>query len=348
MCKSSNLILDIRGQNNIDIEDGRIACQECHRIYPILQGIPYMFIDTLRQFIEKPTTHPVFDKDFIPEEIGSYEEYIVLANAYYHDVTVNKYDKKQQTVIGSESKERIAEVVSYLAALTDSAFWLDVGVGTGNVLLEALKMFRDGAGVDVSIEMLRKAQSNGLPVVFGDGMHLPFADNSASVVSAFGTLHHFAAPTRLLKEMARVLQKGGYIYTDWDPNATAIYNSSVLRMLRRFRNRFITNLQSDEKQSPVEDKNTRMNTVHQLAEIHHPSQGGLVVSQLVDCLRQSGFKEIKIFYYDCRPKSLFRNSISFTTMWKTIIRMILAGRLVWPRRDRFAQRFAILAQKDDR
>lgn len=179
-------------------------------------------------------------------------------------------------------------------------------------------------------------------------MHLPFADNSASVVSAFSTLHHFATPTRLLKEMARVLQIGGYIYTDWDSNAAAIYDSSVLRIVRRFRKLFLTNLQSDEKQSPVEHKNYRMNTVHQLAEIHHPSTGGLAVSQLVDCLRQSGFKEIKIFYYDCSPKSLFRNSISFTTIWKMIIRMILAGRLVWPRRDRLAPRFAILAQKDDR
>lgn len=352
MCKSNNLILDERDKDNIEIEDGKIICQECHRIYPISHGIPYFFTDTLRQFVEKSMPHPVFDNDFIPEEAGSYEEYIVLANVYYHDATANTYDKKHKTDIGihyegSGSSERIDEVVRYLSARTDSAFWLDVGVGTGNVLLEALKMFRDGVGVDVSTEMLRKARDNGLPVVFGDGLHLPFADSSASVVSAFSTLHHLASPTRLLKEMARVLRKGGFIYTDWDSNAAAIYDSRILRIVRRFRKSFLSNPRSDKKQPQVGQKKDGINKAHQLAEIHHPSRGGLAVTELVECLMQIGFKEINIFYYDRSPKSLFKNSISFTTLWKTVIRMTLAGHLVWPRRDRVAPRFAILARKEN-
>jgi demethylmenaquinone methyltransferase/2-methoxy-6-polyprenyl-1,4-benzoquinol methylase/phosphoethanolamine N-methyltransferase len=99
---------------------------------------------------------------------------------------------------------------------------LDVGCGTGTLLIEAAK--RVGAtgaahGIEISPEMIaqarRKAEEQLVAVNLHEGSadRLPYPDASFDVVLCTMTLHHLPAPMQAaaIAEMRRVLRPGGRV-----------------------------------------------------------------------------------------------------------------------------------------
>lgn len=94
---------------------------------------------------------------------------------------------------------------------------LDVGTGPGTIPLQLQRMHGRAffMGLDISLDMLRKATANrdqmALSVSFlsGDGESLPFCDQSIDVVTSFFALHHMDRPDRFLAEADRVLKPDG-------------------------------------------------------------------------------------------------------------------------------------------
>ncbi|HIQ50081.1 MAG TPA: class I SAM-dependent methyltransferase [Nanoarchaeota archaeon] len=90
---------------------------------------------------------------------------------------------------------------------------LDVGCGTGKHLLY-LKDYSI-LGLDISIEMAKIAKNKtGKFIIVGDVQYLPFKSNSFTcVISFFGALNHTEIH-KALKEIRRILVKGGvFIFT---------------------------------------------------------------------------------------------------------------------------------------
>jgi len=95
---------------------------------------------------------------------------------------------------------------------------LDVGCGTGAQTVA----FRDAnwkiTGVDASVDMLRRARDRGLDVLHADTAALPCEDDSFDAVVSLWThtdVDDFAAA---LREVARVLRKGGpFVYAGAHP-----------------------------------------------------------------------------------------------------------------------------------
>jgi SAM-dependent methyltransferase len=85
---------------------------------------------------------------------------------------------------------------------------LDVGCGTG-ANLEMLKQFGAAEGVDVSDEALEFCREKGLEVHKGLAEELPFEDESFELVTALDVVEHLDDDVAGLKEMHRVLKKGG-------------------------------------------------------------------------------------------------------------------------------------------
>ena len=90
---------------------------------------------------------------------------------------------------------------------------LDLAAGTG---VSTSELNRSGAlavGCDFSLGMLRTGRAtrgrHKLPLVAGDGMHLPFADNSFDAVTISFGLRNIVDPALALREMARVVRPGG-------------------------------------------------------------------------------------------------------------------------------------------
>ena len=93
---------------------------------------------------------------------------------------------------------------------------LDVGAGTGRVLLKLRKLRPDLRlqGVE-PVEALRKTgYSNGISaedLIDGSGYELPFSSGSFDLVCEFGVLHHVRHPNRVVNEMLRVAKKAVFL-----------------------------------------------------------------------------------------------------------------------------------------
>jgi len=87
---------------------------------------------------------------------------------------------------------------------------LDVGSGTGRVVrfLRQRCPAIEVDGVEPVSELREQALAHGTGLHAGSGEKLPFEDNSYDVVTAFGVMHHVAAPDIIVAEMARVARRG--------------------------------------------------------------------------------------------------------------------------------------------
>ncbi len=97
---------------------------------------------------------------------------------------------------------------------------LEVGAGTGR---DSLALAAAGAEVVTldyaprSLGLIRdaaRAADARVHVVGGDGLRLPFPDESFDLVFHQGLLEHFRDPGPLLRENVRVLKKGGLLLVD--------------------------------------------------------------------------------------------------------------------------------------
>lgn len=92
---------------------------------------------------------------------------------------------------------------------------LDVGTGTGFMLLGVAPRVRRAIGVDASAGMLERAAENlaaagvSADLRLGTMEELPLDDADVDVVLCNMALHHVTEPMRALREMARVLRPGG-------------------------------------------------------------------------------------------------------------------------------------------
>jgi ubiquinone/menaquinone biosynthesis C-methylase UbiE len=113
---------------------------------------------------------------------------------------------------------------------------LDVACGGGIVVCAFAPHVRRATGIDVTPAMLDEAQrlaaEKGLTNVEwrqGDVNSLPFEDGSVTIVVTRFSVHHFADPAAVLREMARVCAPGGRLvvvdmYASKDPAKAAEFN----------------------------------------------------------------------------------------------------------------------------
>jgi ubiquinone/menaquinone biosynthesis C-methylase UbiE len=115
-------------------------------------------------------------------------------------------------------KERVREA-EYLAQLVrvgtnDRA--IDLACGPGTLALRFASHVRWVLGVDFTPAILDRARRSAetgairnLFVVLADACSLPFPDASIDVAVTSYSLHHILDPERVIREMARVLARGG-------------------------------------------------------------------------------------------------------------------------------------------
>ncbi len=123
---------------------------------------------------------------------------------------------------------------------------LDVGCGTGSLLIEAARQMGSGErmhGVEPSPEMLAHARRKAKPfiaesnLVQGSGDHIPFPDVSFDVVFCTMVLHHLPAAMQVaaIGEMCRVVRPGGrMIIVDLQPPRTLAAKLSPVNLFHRF------------------------------------------------------------------------------------------------------------------
>jgi len=94
---------------------------------------------------------------------------------------------------------------------------LDGGCGDGQALITFIKEFNvRGYGIDISEVALKKAKQNAqknntkLDLLQGDARFLPYEDEKFNGVLSFGVIEHSLHFEEFIREIFRVLKKGGF------------------------------------------------------------------------------------------------------------------------------------------
>ena len=106
-------------------------------------------------------------------------------------------------------KMRIAKVLPVLRQFPECKL-LDVGCGREARFLKSVEPYiASGTGVDFKAPDLETKKLKTITVTLND--KLPFEDDSFDVVSLMAVLEHLEKPLDILKEIRRVLRKGGVL-----------------------------------------------------------------------------------------------------------------------------------------
>lgn len=98
---------------------------------------------------------------------------------------------------------------------------LEVGTGTGVILADVQRTLKAATvGLDINPEavLFAKSVSPGSAYLAGDGMDLPFPDNTFDVCLCHYLLMWVVDPLRILQEMRRVTRSGGWVLALAEPD----------------------------------------------------------------------------------------------------------------------------------
>lgn len=85
----------------------------------------------------------------------------------------------------------------------------DLGCGEGNLSRDIVKKAKKIYGVDISPTRVKKARKNGIDAVCADVCSTPFKSNYFDKVICSEVIEHVINPKELIRELNRILKKGG-------------------------------------------------------------------------------------------------------------------------------------------
>jgi SAM-dependent methyltransferase len=87
--------------------------------------------------------------------------------------------------------------------------------------------YRRVHGIDLNPQVLEMPHADAVDYRVGDMMATPFDDGTFSAITAISVIEHDFAPGRLLTEVRRLLQPGGFFYFSTDFWPEKIHTSDV-------------------------------------------------------------------------------------------------------------------------
>jgi len=145
------------------------------------------------------------------------EEKHIRQNKQRWDKWAPSYDDKGW--INNRLRNDQTKIVSLLD-IKENLNFLDIGCGTGlAVELAAKKANFKGQfyGIDLSEKMIERAKinfgdKNNLHFIQANVESIPLDDNFFDIIICTNSFHHYLHPDKSLKEMHRLLKKGGTVY----------------------------------------------------------------------------------------------------------------------------------------
>jgi len=144
------------------------------------------------------------------------------------------------------------EILEYLES-GDVA--LDIACGTGDISFGLAKRFQRVYGIDISKGMLNraklkmetaKAENRQIGIIYGDGEHLPFKDESFDAVTCILAIEHFPDTERAISEMKRVLKDRGILVFNLLEIRDGILKKIFEGALQLLRRQFFTEVNSEK------------------------------------------------------------------------------------------------------
>lgn len=153
------------------------------------------------------------------------------------DEVAERYDVTNDVLSLGQTVRWRRKLVEALA-VEPGEYVLDLAAGTGSSTVPFHRAGAVAVACDFSLGMLQvgKRRHPELTFVAGDGMNLPFADNSFDAVTISFGLRNIAEPRTGLAELLRVTKPGGRLavmeFSDptWRP-FSVVYNEYLMRAL---------------------------------------------------------------------------------------------------------------------
>jgi SAM-dependent methyltransferase len=203
------------------IEPGAGAsCAGCGRSYPRVAGLLDLRLESDR-YLDVEAERA---RARVLEEFAAGSDLMGVAAAYY--------------VLTGEADDRRARFLAHIAAglargdalaarLPQGGRTLEVGCGTGGLLVAAARAGMTIVGVDIAARWLvvarRRLADHGLsvPLVAASADRLPWPDGHFDTVVADSVLEHLDDAGAAVREWTRVLHPGGRLLV-WSPNRYAL------------------------------------------------------------------------------------------------------------------------------
>ena len=138
-----------------------------------------------------------------------------MSNKEYFERVADQWDEMRSGFFS----EKVREAAYQAADIKAGELAADIGAGTGFVTEGLVRAGLKVIAIDQSEAMLAelKRKYPDLDGRQGEAEDLPLADNAVDYVFANMYLHHVARPSEAIKEMTRILKKGGrLVITDLD------------------------------------------------------------------------------------------------------------------------------------
>ena len=158
------------------------------------------------------------------------------SRAHWRDVWLAAANHEPRDVWYAIDETKMGYLRPYLP---DSGACLEVGCGSARLSRFLARLGYETVGMDYEPEAVRLASRRvkddgpDVALLLGDAFALPFATGSFYAVLSSGLLEHFADPSPIVAEMARVLKPAGLFYSDIVPKKFALMRSLQALKLRR-------------------------------------------------------------------------------------------------------------------
>lgn len=182
-------------RSKIEIGDDGFYCRSCPQLFPLVSGIPVM---PSASSSDIEGTRKQWDKNYLEWTGGDVSKYLLeYRKDYLDDILrpINKFWKIKRGLI-----------------------YCEIGCGPAIVGVEMAKKGCLVVGIDLSLEGLKLAKDlyekekvEGF-FVCGNILKMPFKAESLDLIYGGGVLEHFEDTAKAVKELYRVLKKGGHIF----------------------------------------------------------------------------------------------------------------------------------------
>lgn len=141
-----------------------------------------------------------------------------MTSKKYFDKVAPQWDEMRQSFFTESVREKAFAVASVEAGKIAA----DIGAGTGFVTAGLIQKGLKVMAVDQSDAMLKEMRKRfsdikDIEYLVGESEKLPIPDESVDYAFANMYLHHVESPLRSIKEMRRILKRGGkLVITDMD------------------------------------------------------------------------------------------------------------------------------------
>lgn len=163
-------------------------------------------------------------------------------------------EKWEKECVGLRRSVWLRKIRLMMFGIKKQDYLLDLGCGDGlNIKILRALGIKNIVGLDISKSLLNLAQKNnpGIKFVLGFAEKLPFKDESFDGVLVDSTFHHLSDYKKSIRQINRILKKGGFLYFSEPHNSFLrnVYDFLTVRSIGRiplFSKRRMTFLAEEE------------------------------------------------------------------------------------------------------